>query len=32
MEDIHNRMPAILHPEEEVIWLDRNNQGGDSFN
>lgn len=22
MKEIHNRMPAILHPEDEKIWLD----------
>ena len=22
MEQIHNRMPAILHPENEKLWLD----------
>lgn len=23
IRDIHNRMPAILHPDEEAIWLSR---------
>lgn len=23
MEDIHDRMPVILRPEEEAVWLDR---------
>ncbi|MCF6095356.1 SOS response-associated peptidase [Microaerobacter geothermalis] len=26
MESIHDRMPVILRPEDEEIWLDRNNQ------
>ncbi|WYU98474.1 SOS response-associated peptidase family protein [Paenibacillus sp. FSL H8-0280] len=24
MEDIHNRMPVILRPEDEEKWLGRN--------
>ncbi len=22
MEPIHNRMPVILHPDQEAVWLD----------
>jgi len=25
MADIHDRMPVILHPEDEAFWLDRSN-------
>lgn len=27
MEDIHNRMPVILHPEDEAEWLGRDSEG-----
>lgn len=26
MEPIHDRMPVILQPEDEAIWLDRSNK------
>ncbi len=26
MAEIHDRMPAILRPEDEAVWLDRNNR------
>ncbi|WP_081824424.1 SOS response-associated peptidase family protein [Paenibacillus sp. UNC451MF] len=26
MKDIHNRMPVILKPENEALWLDRGSQ------
>ncbi|MEF3304261.1 SOS response-associated peptidase [Paenibacillus sp. GYB003] len=29
MEDIHDRMPVILQPEDEEVWLDRKNQDKD---
>jgi putative SOS response-associated peptidase YedK len=26
VENIHDRMPVILHPKDEALWLDRNVQ------
>lgn len=31
MTDIHDRMPAILRPEHETLWLDRNNSDTESL-
>lgn len=31
MQDIHDRMPVILRPEDEALWLNRNNQDMDEL-
>ncbi len=31
MADIHDRMPVILHPEDEAFWLDRSNSDIDAL-
>jgi len=31
MEDIHNRMPVILHPDDEAEWLGRDNKNVQSL-
>jgi putative SOS response-associated peptidase YedK len=31
MQDLHDRMPVILNPEEEQLWLNRNNHDVDQL-
>jgi putative SOS response-associated peptidase YedK len=31
MKDVHNRMPVILHPEDEASWIEPSNDSQESL-